>query len=262
MPKPSSGLYSKRSLRILLAYLEAGSIPEFLTIARSPGTSLKLPLPSSPKLQRWSNEIESLPPEMLSSSETGYIIFWGEFIKLIILPPFPIDQSTYSETINPSPLRRLLDNEYTFGVILLRLGRYAVGVFKGDSLILSKTGTRYVKGRHKAGGTSQKRFQRIREKQIHEIFLKTCSIITEQFGQSNQDIDYIFLGGERHTLTSFRKICHYLENTTAQLLNRILPVNHPSLLSLERIPWEVWKTRIVIYQIPDWRLSESTSVDS
>jgi hypothetical protein len=55
----------------------------------------------------------------------------------------------------------------TVGVLLVRLGGYAAGVFAGSPpvLVASKTGSRLVHGRSAAGGWSQQRFARRREKQ-------------------------------------------------------------------------------------------------
>ncbi|MDR3032332.1 MAG: hypothetical protein LBV78_04365, partial [Kitasatospora sp.] len=58
----------------------------------------------------------------------------------------------------------------TVGVLLVRLGGYAVGVFTGSPprLAASKVGSRLVHGRSAAGGRSQHRFARRREKQAAE----------------------------------------------------------------------------------------------
>jgi len=46
------------------------------------------------------------------------------------------------------------------GVLLVRLGGYAAGVFEGSTLVASKVGSRQVHGRSSAGGWSQQRFAR------------------------------------------------------------------------------------------------------
>jgi hypothetical protein len=58
----------------------------------------------------------------------------------------------------------------TVGVILVRLGGYAAGVFTGypPALADAKVGSRLVHGRSAAGGWSQHRFARRREKQANE----------------------------------------------------------------------------------------------
>ena len=58
----------------------------------------------------------------------------------------------------------------TVGVLLVRLGGYAAGVFTGypPTLQDAKVGSRLVHGRSAAGGWSQHRFARRREKQANE----------------------------------------------------------------------------------------------
>jgi hypothetical protein len=58
----------------------------------------------------------------------------------------------------------------TVGVLLVRLGGYAAGVFTGypPTLGPAKVGSRLVHGRSAAGGWSQHRFARRREKQANE----------------------------------------------------------------------------------------------
>ncbi|GID09426.1 acVLRF1 family peptidyl-tRNA hydrolase [Actinocatenispora rupis] len=54
------------------------------------------------------------------------------------------------------------------GVLLIRRGAHAVGVADGADLAASKVDTRYVQGRTAAGGWSQQRFARRRDKQTRE----------------------------------------------------------------------------------------------
>src|SRR5215472_10270806 len=58
----------------------------------------------------------------------------------------------------------------TVGVLLVRLGGYAAGVFQGTEpiLVASKVGSRLVHGRSAAGGQSQQRFARRRENQARQ----------------------------------------------------------------------------------------------
>ena len=51
----------------------------------------------------------------------------------------------------------------------MRLGGYAVGVFEGEQLVASKVGSRFVKNRHKKGGSSANRFRRRREEQASDL---------------------------------------------------------------------------------------------
>ena len=178
-------------------------------------------------------------------SATGAAVFWCEDKGLAILPPFPVEADEVMGGWDVSRLRALLDRDYVVGLVLLRLGRYAVGVFRGQVLLASKTGTRYVKGRHSAGGQSQKRFQRIREKQVQEIFHKACSVVEHQFAPFEDALDYILLGGERFTLQGLVKECDYLKRLSPKILGRVLDVRVPTHVALEAAIEKVWESRLV-----------------
>ena len=184
----------------------------------------------------------------VESWRTGAVIFWSsrpEDSRLVVLPPFPVERDELLEGWDASQLRALLAREYVVGVVLLRLGRYSVGVFRGEELLTSKTDTRYVKGRHSAGGRSQGRFQRIREKQVQEIFDKACSVVKEQFAPLDSQIDYIVLGGERFTLGGFLKRCDYLQRTSSRILGRVLDVREPKRQALEKAIETIWESRVL-----------------
>ena len=246
-PAVETQSFSRRKLESFLDALETRPPLEALTLILGPGASLNSFELQDPQQRRWLDEVRILAADRIVTSQTGSVVFWSDLTKLTVIPPIPLNQNSHVAQLDTGPLRRLFRKEYTVGVVLLRLGRYSVGVFKGDRLLTSKTDTRYVKGRHSAGGTSQRRFQRIREKQIHEIFIKTCLIVSERFKPFEDAIDYIFFGGERHTLINFLKEWPYLQRMESSILKRILPTAEPGLRELERMPHEIWKSQVAIY---------------
>lgn len=67
-------------------------------------------------------------------------------------------------------LARWVEQPADWGVLLVRKGGFAVARLAGDRLVDSKVGRRHVQGRTKAGGQSQRRFARRREKQAREAY--------------------------------------------------------------------------------------------
>ena len=201
------------------------------------------------------NEEISALPSSLERSETGAVVFgaegsaveghglWGS--PWIILPPFPVERDQRLEGWDVAQLRSILARSYVLGVVLLRLGRFAVAVYRGQVLETSRTGTRFVKGRHSAGGQSQTRFQRVREKQIQEIFKKACSVVREQFAPLENELDYIFLGGERLTLQGFVKSCQYLQKLSPRIMGGRLNVRTPNRQSLDKVIDTIWESRLL-----------------
>ena len=205
--------------------------------------------------------IKNLPKiaPKLARSETGAVVFWTRSSApvgttpngtgFVVLPPFPVERDELLEGWNATQLRAILGGKYVLGVILLRLGRYAVGVWEGETLVASKTGTRYVGNKHSAGGQSQKRFERFREKQIQEIFQKTCLVVTERFAPYEDRIDHIILGGEKFTLGGFLKRCDYLKTLSPKILGRVLDVRKPGRMGLEEAIGKVWESQVFSF---DW----------
>jgi hypothetical protein len=224
----------------LTAYLprrQAGVPPR-----ASPTTGRDLP----PRQVAWLEEIGALAGEL--DSETGAAFFWSDARRVAVLPPFPLRDALCRAVYDPLPLRSLLSEPRSVGVVLLRLGRYAVGVFEGERLVDSKTGQRFVKGRHSAGGTSQQRFARRREKQAREMFDKTCEVVRARFEPVEQDLDHVFLGGDRHTLGAFLKRCPYLRRLEGRTMKRLLPVARPGQAALEAMPREILKSRVLFVE--------------
>jgi len=143
--------------------------------------------------------------------KTGAAIFWQENgNKHIVLPPFPVSKNKVSfGELDTSLLYKMLDKEYVIGVVLVAWGSYAIGIFHGDNLVESKTGTGYIHKEHKKGGRSQKRFARRTEEQKKNFLRKVSNRIEEGF--KSHTLDYIFFGGNRLISKPLLKECKYLE---------------------------------------------------
>jgi hypothetical protein len=233
---------TRRKLEGLLADLEA-TPANWLTVYLPPGTRPSLNANLAPNQAPWLGEIDTLVGEL--DSETGAVFFWSEAQRLVVLPPFSVGEARCQSGYDPQPFRSLLSQPRRVGVVLVRLGRFAVGVFEGERLVDSKTGQRFVKGRHKAGGQSQQRFARIREKQAREMFDRACEVVRARFEPVEQDLEYIFLGGDRHTLAAFLKRCPYLRRLEDRVMKRRLPVARPGQAALEAMPREMFKSQVL-----------------
>ena len=181
----------------------------------------------------------------VGGSETGFALFLGDEHTVAVRPPFPISRDVDADGPDVAPLAELLNARLIIGVVLLRLGRYAVGVLEGDRMIATKTGSRHVKSRHRAGGSSQRRFERSRERLIRELFDKTCEVTREVFTRHPSDIDYVLMGGERQTLGGFVKRCRLMQELEHLTLSRRLTVERPGQAALDSIAAEVWKSEVV-----------------
>jgi len=106
-------------------------------------------------------------------------------------PPFPpVRLASVAEPVAVAEaLKAHATADRTVGVLLVRLGGYAVGVFAGSPprLVSSKTGSRPVHGRSAAGGWSQHRFARRRENQAAVALRAAADAAAEVFGRYGPD---------------------------------------------------------------------------
>ncbi|HEY7801725.1 MAG TPA: Vms1/Ankzf1 family peptidyl-tRNA hydrolase [Dehalococcoidia bacterium] len=185
--------------------------------------------------------------EVAATSETGSVLCTHAGGATLVVPAFAIEtRDDYSE-VYAGPLRAVLDRERVYAVLLLRLGGFSVGFFRGAALVDSKTDQRFVKNRHRKGGQSQRRFDRIREKQVDELFGKACETARETLTPYEAEIEHVFFGGDRHTLQAFHKECSYFQRFGARVMQRVLPVpGDPRRASLDAIPREVWSSELYV----------------
>jgi hypothetical protein len=125
----------------------------------------------------------------------------------------------------------------TVGVLLVRLGGYAAGVFTGPDarLAASKVGSRLVHGRSAAGGTSQHRFARRREKQANEALAAAADNAQRVFGEFSGRLDAVVLGGDKRAIATLRSDAR-LEPYFAIAVDRFLTVPDPRLTVLQATP--------------------------
>ena len=114
-------------------------------------------------------------------------------------------------------------------------------------MLASKTGSRYVKSRHRAGGSSQRRFERSRERLVRELYDKACTVTRDLFAPYHDRLEFVLMGGERHTLQAFVQRCAYLGTLSEKTLARRLEVDRPGQAALDGIAHEVWKSRVLVF---------------
>jgi hypothetical protein len=135
----------------------------------------------------------------------------------------------------------------TVAVLLVRLGGYAAGVFSGrpPRLAASKVGSRLVHGRSAAGGQSQQRFARRREKQAANALAAAADIAAAVFGPHLRQIDAVVLGGDRRAVAGLRgdpRLGPYFDRA----VERFLTVPDPRLAVLRETPTMFRSVRIRI----------------
>src|SRR4029079_412019 len=86
--------------------------------------------------------------------------------------------------------------ERRVGVLLVRLGGHAAGVFEGPRLVVSKVGSRPVSARGAAGVWSQQRFARRREGQVRVALAAAADVAARILLPEVPRLDAVVLGGD------------------------------------------------------------------
>lgn len=197
-------------------------------------------------------KLGDIPPDvhphlvkLAAASRTGCYVFWSAGQKCLVVPPFP---TTEKETVQPLDLahiRSQLENDLTIALVLVRLGSYAVGVSRGETLLASKVGTGLVHGRHRQGGSSAHRFERHRDKQIETFLNRVCEHVHETIGPYVKQLDYIVYGGARDTIQLLQKYCPLLMQLKTPVLPPLLDIPDPRQAVLEKAVSRVWSSTVV-----------------
>ncbi|MFG1924071.1 acVLRF1 family peptidyl-tRNA hydrolase [Cryptosporangium sp. NPDC048952] len=119
------------------------------------------------------------------------------------------------------------------GVLLVRLGGYAAGIFEGTKLVASKVDTRQVHGRNKAGGWSQQRFARRREGQARQLTEAAAAVAERVLLPELDTLDAIVLGGDKAAVDA---ALTNLAPLRERAVERFLTVPDPRRTILEATP--------------------------
>jgi VLRF1 release factor-like protein len=160
---------------------------------------------------------------------------------LTVRPPFGLAHARVYEGVELGPLFEELARDHVVAALLVRLGGYAVGVFEGERLVASKVGTRFVKGRHKKGGSSANRFRRRREEQERELIDAAAETAARVLGPHRDRIEHVALGGDRAAVKRVLERLPWLEE---KALPRFFSVAEPRQRVLERLPYELYSAEL------------------
>ena len=186
-------------------------------------------------------------PRSAHESKNGIILISAEIPllgirpRLALLPPFPIQNLSEADSFDG--LKKFAMSSYAIGIILLRLGHWAIAIAEDGELVVTKTGSRYVKGQHRKGGQSSNRFRRNREKWIRELFDEAAKIAKSRFSDYPGELDFLALGGDRLILGQFMKRITLPNGLAGRVLPNRLSVIRPGRQALEDAVREAWSFR-------------------
>ena len=150
-------------------------------------------------------------------------------------PPLPSEVRGSRSGFDPAPLLDHVGRARTVGVLLVRLGGHAAGVFEGERLVDSKVGSRLVHGRHRKGGSSSGRFARRREGQARAALQQAADVAARVLEPWLNRLDAVVLGGDRRALDAVLADPR-LAPLRPLAVDRIYDVPDPRLAVLRAMP--------------------------
>ena len=130
----------------------------------------------------------------------------------VIEPPEPINLYYYrcDKNFHLKPLRDILTEKETYGIFLIDGNSTTIATLKGRTLNIVKEFNSGLSGKHRRGGQSQRRFERLRETQVNNYYKRVGNHANKIFLEI-QGLKGIILGGPGPTKQDFEngEYLHY-----------------------------------------------------
>ena len=139
----------------------------------------------------------------------GLVLFTGhkqigadqtEMVSFVLQPPEPVPSFLYrcDASFHTEPLHDMLREKDVYGLIVIDRSEATVGLLRGKRTEAIKNLQSLVPSKHRMGGQSARRFERLIEIAAHEWFVKVGTVATEAF-LSRPEIRGILVGGPGYT---------------------------------------------------------------
>jgi len=143
----------------------------------------------------------------------GLVIFSGheqigadqtQMVVHVIEPPEPVPSFLYrcDSKFYTEPLRDMLTEKDVYGLVVIDRSEATLGLLRGKRIEVIKNLQSLVPSKHRMGGQSARRFERLIEIAAHEWYKKVGDLMTEAF-LSRPEIQGILIGGPGFTKEYF-----------------------------------------------------------
>ncbi len=128
-------------------------------------------------------------------------------ITEIIIPPEPVPLYKYhcDSKFYLEPLKDMLRDKKVYGLIVLDRREATIGLLRGKRIEILDYKTSNVPGKHRQGGQSSVRFERLREIAINEFYKRVGDAANEAFLPYKDQLEGILIGGPSPTKEEFYK---------------------------------------------------------
>jgi len=146
--------------------------------------------------------------------EKGLVLFVGMIPKggpgtekmetYMFEPPEPVQTYIYhcDSTFYLKPLQEIIEDKDVYGLAVIDRKEATIAILHGKRIDIVKNLTSGVPGKHKAGGQSQRRFDRLIDLAAHEFLKRIGTHMNEAF-LGVEDLKGVIIGGPGHTKEEF-----------------------------------------------------------
>lgn len=154
-----------------------------------------------------------------AAPENGLVVFCGAIPQngpgsekmeiYVIVPPEPLNVNLYrcDDHFHVEYLEDTLKEKEVYGLISIDTNESAIGILEGDMIKVLSKHTSGIPGKHRAGGQSARRFERLREMAVHQYFDRVARHVNDEFLKEEvfSRLKGILVGGPGFTKTDFIK---------------------------------------------------------
>ncbi len=128
-----------------------------------------------------------------------------QMVAYVLEPPEPVASFLYrcDSKFFTEPLHDMLVEKQTYGLVVIDQGEATLGLLRGKRIETLKNVQSLVPRKHRMGGQSAHRFERLHEQAIHEFFKKIGDLMTDAF--LARDLAGILVAGPGYTKEEFVK---------------------------------------------------------
>ena len=145
----------------------------------------------------------------------GLVLFVGhkqigadqtEMVQYVLEPPEPVPTFLYrcDSQFFTQPLRDMLVEHDVYGLVVIDRSEATIGLLRGKRIEVIKNVHSLVPSKHRMGGQSARRFERLIEQAAHEFYKKIGDLMTEAF-LGRPEIKGVLIGGPGYTKEYFVK---------------------------------------------------------
>ncbi len=127
-------------------------------------------------------------------------------IAYVLEPPEPVPSFLYrcDSRFFTEPLHEMLAEKDLYGLIVIDRNEATLGLLRGKRIETIKNMESMVPGKHRMGGQSAHRFERVIERAAHEWYVKIGDTATEAF-LNRRELKGLLIGGPGYTKDYFVK---------------------------------------------------------